>query len=78
MNLSTSIINSDNSGIASMDTNQIFDLFSLENEEKSNKPINQKVGSKEAIEGLEQLWDEDQYDDLEVNDFLQDLKSRRI
>ncbi|KAJ3309940.1 btaf1 RNA polymerase II, B-TFIID transcription factor-associated, 170kDa [Boothiomyces sp. JEL0838] len=77
LNLSSSIITSDNAGIASMDTNQIFDLFSLEGEEKPQKNANQKVSSKEAIEGLEQLWSEDQYDDLAVDDFLQDLKSRR-
>ncbi|KAI8898633.1 SNF2 family N-terminal domain-containing protein [Globomyces pollinis-pini] len=78
MNLSSSIINSDNSGISSMDTSQIIDLFSLESKDKDKKvKSNAKLSSKEALESLDQLWDEDQYDDLAVDDFLQGLQSRK-
>lgn len=73
MNISSAIINSDNSGIASMGTDQIIDLFSLEGGKEKEKV---KTGGK-AIEGLSALWDEGEYDDLEVDDFLLNLKNRR-
>jgi hypothetical protein len=61
-----------------MGTDQIMDLFSLDggDQEKSSS-VEGKVGTKEILESLDQLWDEAEYDDLEVDDFLANLKSRR-
>lgn len=73
MNIASSIVNQDNSGIASMDTDQIMDLFNL-GEEKSEKKTDQdgKVSTKQALSGLEELWDESQYEDMQ-NDFFKSL-----
>lgn len=60
-----------------MDTDQIMDLFSLGNDEAPVAKTNGPVSSKQAIEGLEQLWSEDQYDDFVVDDFLAGLKGRQ-
>jgi hypothetical protein len=62
-----------------MGTDQIIDLFSLEaREEQGKKDTSADAGtSKDVIEGLDQLWDEAEYDDLQVDDFLNNIKSRR-
>ncbi|KAJ3196679.1 btaf1 RNA polymerase II, B-TFIID transcription factor-associated, 170kDa [Irineochytrium annulatum] len=80
MNIASSIINADNAGIESMDTDQILDLFSVGGDQgRSVKPVavdegEKKVGMKEVLENLGGLWDEKQYDSLEINDFLANLK----
>jgi hypothetical protein len=62
-----------------MGTDQIIDLFSLEaGEVQGKKDTSADAGtSKDVIEGLDQLWDEAEYDDLQVDDFLNNIKSRR-
>jgi TATA-binding protein-associated factor len=82
LNISSAIINNENAGIASMGTDQIIDLFSLEgkgDEESKKKESTStgKVGAKDVLEGLDQLWDEKEYDDLQVDDFLKNIQSRR-
>jgi hypothetical protein len=63
-----------------MDTDQILDLFSLEGKDTNTKGANsdRAMTSKEAIENLGKLWDEDQYDDLAVDDFLSSLKVKSL
>ena len=57
-----------------MDTNQIMDLFSLGNDEPSEKvPASGKATAKQVLQGLDALWDESQYDDMQT-EFLRDLK----
>lgn len=68
MNISSAIINNENAGMASMETSQIIDLFSLEGGD--DKP-------REEVEGLSQLWEEAEYEDLQVDDFLKNLQDRR-
>jgi TATA-binding protein-associated factor len=72
MNIASSIINQDNSGIASMDTDQIMDLFSLGEDESDKKRQTGKITTKQALSGLDELWDESQYDDMQ-NDFFNGL-----
>ena len=78
LNIASTVINQDNSGISSMDTNQILDLFNIDNsgesESKAGKSSQEKTSAKNAIENLEALWDESQYDDMEVNAFLKGLQ----
>lgn len=61
-----------------MDTDQILDLFSLGSNDGSKKKDqldkNKKSTTKEVLEGLEELADQDQYEDLDVNEFLKGLK----
>ncbi|KAJ3219778.1 TATA-binding protein-associated factor mot1 [Dinochytrium kinnereticum] len=81
LNIASSIINQDNAGLASMDTDQILDLFAL-GEEKKGKEVGKadddgsgkKATMKEVLENLDGLWDEKQYDSLGVDDFLSNLK----
>ena len=63
-----------------MDTSQILDLFSLDSEEKdetNNNDESRQLTSKEAMETLGKLWDENEYDDLAVDDFLSNLKMKK-
>lgn len=74
INIASSIINQDNSGIASMDTNQIMDLFALGDDTSSDHVETAgKATAKHVLSGLETLWDESQYEDME-NDFFKSLK----
>eukprot|EP00842_Homolaphlyctis_polyrhiza_P000657 jgi/Hompol1/1592/HPOL_002723-RA len=86
MNIASSVINQENTGISSMDTTQILDLFSLDSSAKgtsaaagstssttNTKPASGKLSAKKALENLESLWDESQYDDMHVDDFLKKL-----
>ena len=59
-----------------MNSEQILDLFSVGpgKEEEVEKPKADKVAtSKEVIQNLEALWDEKEYDDFEVDEFLKGL-----
>ncbi|KAJ3393095.1 btaf1 RNA polymerase II, B-TFIID transcription factor-associated, 170kDa [Entophlyctis sp. JEL0112] len=71
LNIASSIINADNTGIESMDTKEILDLFSLGDQAKGGKSgddgagdSNKKATTKEILEGLGALWDEKQYEDM--------------
>lgn len=69
MNIASSVINHDNMGISSMDTDQIMDLFNL-GESKSEVNANSNSGTvKEHIAGLENLWDESLYEDMQTEFF---------
>jgi hypothetical protein len=60
-----------------MDTDQIFDLFNLDGDDKTkSEKLKTKLSSKEAIEGLDKLWDEEEYEDLAVDEFLNNLKKK--
>lgn len=59
-----------------MDTDQILDLFTLEPGDDVKKDSNEgesRVSAKKAIENLGELWDESQYDDLKVDEFVKSL-----
>ena len=56
-----------------MDTEQILDLFSL-GDEPTKKIKEGKLSAKKAIDNLEELWDESQYDDMHEG-FLKSLAS---
>ena len=62
-----------------MDTTQILDLFALEGDGQDEKKVDetQQMTSKEAMENLSKLWDEKEYDDLGVDDFLSNLKVKK-
>jgi hypothetical protein len=60
-----------------MDTDQILDLFSVGAEKpKEGGPSDpsKKVSAKKILEEMDEIWDESQYETLEVDDFLQSLK----
>ena len=80
MNIASSVINQENTGLKSMDTDQILDLFHVsavtEDSSKKKSVESKRTGkatTKEVLENLEALWDESQYDDMGVDSFLQRL-----
>jgi TATA-binding protein-associated factor len=82
LNIASSVINQDNTGLGSMDTDQILDLFSIGGGEGGDDKKKDEAGGetkkasmKEVLEGLDQLWDEKQYESFEnVQDFVNSLK----
>ncbi|KNC76984.1 hypothetical protein SARC_10543 [Sphaeroforma arctica JP610] len=78
LNIANSVITSENASMRSMDTTQLLDLFNTDEQEK--KPDNksastEKVTIANAAGQLEELWDENQYDDeYDMNSFLASLK----
>ena len=81
MNIANSVISADNSSLSSMATDQLLDLFSI-NENKTTTSAAQSEATMETqqnaqsvIEGLEELWDEKQYEtEYDLGEFLSELK----
>ncbi|OBZ85747.1 hypothetical protein A0J61_06204 [Choanephora cucurbitarum] len=83
LNIANSVVNQQNSGLQSMDTDQILDLFNVsEGEDKKNKrPKNQDGASAEGLgaakavlENLETLWDEKDYEEeYNIDSFISSL-----
>ena len=76
MNIASTIVNQQNAGLASMDTNQLLDLFDVDENatkldnngnEKKEKNIQEDLTGglvpSDAVGELGQLWDESQYED---------------
>lgn len=88
MNIASTIVNQQNAGLASMDTNQLLDLFDVdENAGKQENPSDKdKENSiqddlsgglvpQDAVGELGQLWDESQYEDeYNLDNFIKTLK----
>lgn len=72
LNIASSIINQENSGLQGMNSDQILDLFSVGNGKvvESGKKI---VSTKDALEGLEEIWDDTQYGGLDMDDYLKQI-----
>jgi hypothetical protein len=56
-----------------MDTDQIMDLFDLGEEKKSKESSSGKATMKQVLAGLDNLWDESQYENMQ-KDFFEELK----
>jgi TATA-binding protein-associated factor len=82
LNIASSVINQENSGLNSMDTDQILDLFGVGESggsggdaDRNSGDEQKKASTKEVLENLGSLWDEKQYESFEnVKDFLDGLK----
>ncbi|KAJ3392307.1 TATA-binding protein-associated factor mot1 [Lobulomyces angularis] len=77
LNIASAVINQENSGLKSMDTEQILDLFSLgpgqEDSKKKKMKEKGKQTTKDIIDSLDGLWDESQYEEFGVGEFLKNL-----
>lgn len=75
LNIANSVITQQNSGMSSMDTDLVLDLFKRTTEEedaaaKKRKALNkQPVTTKNVLEGLDELPPEDEYN-FDLNSFL--------
>lgn len=88
MNIASTIINQQNSGLSSMDTDQILDLFELPEESKIQDKVagategvdetGQVVkggGKANPIGELDELWDEKEYEEeYNLDSFIQSLR----
>ncbi|KAG1243725.1 hypothetical protein G6F68_015724 [Rhizopus microsporus] len=84
LNIANSIVNQQNSGLQSMDTDQILDLFNIggqgEGAKKKQKSIDPSSSSeglgaaKAVLENLENLWDDKEYEEeYNIDSFINSL-----
>jgi len=76
LNIANSVITQQNSGLASMDTDQVLDLFRRtpadeEARAAAKKKQNEGSGQKALLAGLEDLPQESEYDKFELANFLE-------
>jgi len=88
LNIASSIVNQQNAALATMNTDQILDLFNVKGSDTSaskgsgnqemaidaeGNPI--KKGGTNFLEGLGELWDEREYEqEYDMADYLSSLK----
>ncbi|TFY59920.1 hypothetical protein EVJ58_g5470 [Rhodofomes roseus] len=80
LNIANSIVTQQNSGLASMDTDHVLDLFrrTTENEEsagamKKEKELQALPGQRNVLKGLEDLPPEEEYEGLDLSSFMGSL-----
>lgn len=81
LNIANSVVTQQNSGLSSMDTDLVLDLFKRTTEEedalaaakKKAKDNNGPVSQKNLLSGLEDLPTEDEYEGLDMSSFLSTL-----
>lgn len=89
INVANTVINQDNNSLASMGTNQLLDLFTVDrstvsekqstrtdsdNTSTSTQPAKQSLRT--ILDGLDDLWDNKDYEtEYNVNSFLSSLKN---
>jgi len=70
------IITSDNSSIASMQTDQVLDLFSLTSQQSGSQAEQGRsdTGVKSVLDNLPELWEEDQYnEEYNMDSFISNM-----
>ncbi|KAJ1949722.1 TATA-binding protein-associated factor mot1, partial [Linderina macrospora] len=82
LHMANTIVNQQNSGLASMNTDQLLDLFNVSPSDAKDAKVEDKqdVGGSnksisKALEGLEELWDSSQYEDeYNLDNFISSLQ----
>ncbi|KAJ2617064.1 TATA-binding protein-associated factor mot1 [Coemansia sp. RSA 1365] len=82
LHMAGAIVNQQNAGLSSMNTDQLLDLFDCQPTKKSTATVGaekqQEDGTKsisKAIEGLEELWDSSQYEnEYNLDTFISSLQ----
>ena len=84
LNIANTVISRDNSSLTSMATDQLLELFSLDDTQKAasaggkinqSEDTTQQGGMKAMMENLEELWDEKQYEaEYDLSNFIKSLK----
>lgn len=88
MNIASSIVNQQNAALATMNTDQILDLFNVQDSGSGGTKITAgaegavdaegnliKKGGKNVLEDLSELWDEKEYEEeYDMGDYLSLLK----
>lgn len=81
LNIANSVVTQQNSGLSSMDTDLVLDLFRRTTEEEdaaaaAKKKVKEAAGpvsQKNVLQGLEDLPTEDEYQGLDVGSFMGSL-----
>ncbi|KAJ3567398.1 hypothetical protein NP233_g6399 [Leucocoprinus birnbaumii] len=80
LNIANSVVTQQNSGLSSMDTDLVLDLFRRTNEEedaasssKKQKDSAKPVSQKNVLQGLEDLPAEEEYEGLDLSSFMGSL-----
>ena len=81
MTIANTVISQDNASLQTMGTDQLLDLFELDDKKKgqSSAPSvsqseDKKETAKSILEGLGDLWDQDQYEsEYDINAFMTSL-----
>jgi TATA-binding protein-associated factor len=86
LNIANSIVNQQNSGLHSMDTDQILDLFNVSKDDESSISHKKKIknadgvsadglgNAKAVLENLETLWDDKEYEEeYNIDSFISSL-----
>ncbi|KAF3937100.1 hypothetical protein ABW19_dt0210638 [Dactylella cylindrospora] len=88
LDVASTVVNQQNAGLATMETDQLLDLFNFGDMDTGDKkdsregdevmdidgnPI--KKGGKGILDDIGELWDENQYDELNLDSFIASMKS---
>jgi TATA-binding protein-associated factor len=71
-NIAKSVMNTENANVRTMDTDQLVNLFQVSS--ASGKPTTAPVVSTTKSEATTELWEENQYEEFDLNSFLKKLK----
>ncbi|CAL1577030.1 unnamed protein product [Knipowitschia caucasica] len=77
MSIANTVITQDNSSLQSMGTDQLLNLFTLDQDEIGDKSdsSSSKSSMKSVLDGLGELWDQQQYDhEYNLDSFMHSLK----
>lgn len=82
LTIANSVISAENSGLQTMGTDQLLDLFCLDDKnelekQKDSSSVDKKAtGMKSILENLPELWTPDQYEnEYDLTNFIESLKS---
>jgi TATA-binding protein-associated factor len=81
LTIANTVISQDNASLNTMGTDQLLDLFTLEDKKKgeSSAPSDSKISEKKEtvksiLEGLGDLWEDDQYQsEYDMKNFMKSL-----
>ncbi|XP_013387250.1 TATA-binding protein-associated factor 172-like [Lingula anatina] len=78
LTIANTVISQENSSLVSMGTDQLLDLFTLDDSKKGTpseaKPEHGKESMKSILENMDELWDEKQYEtEYDLGSFMQSL-----
>lgn len=81
LTIANTVISQENSSLKTMGTDQLLELFTLDEKNKGSKPVqpgegdSQKETMKSVLENLDELWDEKQYEtEYNLDSFIQSLQ----
>jgi TATA-binding protein-associated factor len=83
LDIANTVVTQQNSGLGSMDTDRVLDLFRRTTEEEDavlakKKPSESSapIAQKNILQGLEDLPAEEEYQDLDLSNFMSSIKDR--